>query len=89
MIKLIWGARFEKQLQKYIQKHSHNKKLIKDKLEIFVQNPFDPELKNHKLSGKLKGLSAISMEYDCRIVFEFLNKNEVLLISIGSHDEVY
>lgn len=59
------------------------------KLETFIANPYDPELKNHKLSGQLKGLRAISVAYDCRIVFSMIEENTALLVSIGSHDEVY
>jgi len=46
-------------------------------------------LKTHKLSGKLKGLWAFVVEYDCRVVFQFLEEGDVLLIDIGKHDEVY
>lgn len=52
-------------------------------------DPHAPELKNHKLSGKLKDLRAISVEYDCRIVFTFVDENTALLVSIGTHNEVY
>jgi len=27
--------------------------------------------------------------YDCRVVFQFLDERNVLLIDIGKHDEVY
>ena len=42
-----------------------------DKLELFIQDPFDSKLKTNKLSGKLKGLWSFSIEYDLRIVFFF------------------
>jgi len=59
-------------------------------LIYFVKNPFSVELKNHKLSGKLKDFRAIVIEYDCRIIFKMIDKDTAaLLISIGSHDEVY
>jgi mRNA-degrading endonuclease YafQ of YafQ-DinJ toxin-antitoxin module len=46
-------------------------------------------LKNHKLSGQLKGLRAISVAYDCRIVFSMVEDDTALLVSIGTHNEVY
>ena len=54
----------------------------------------DARLKTHHLSGKLKGLFACSCGYDCRIVFakerDAKAKTDVLLLlNIGSHDEVY
>ncbi len=58
-------------------------------MRLFSQNPFDRRLRAHKLTGKLEGLWAFSVTYDCRVIFKFLDKDEVLLVDIGSHDEVY
>lgn len=53
-----------------------------------------PELKTHKLHGQLEGLWACWVEYDCRIVFAFEpdpagGEDVIVLVDIGSHDEVY
>jgi len=59
-----------------------------------AENPDDPRLKTHHLSGQLRGLHASSAAYDCRIVFS-KQKNRrtgaevLLLLNIGSHEEVY
>lgn len=89
MLKLQWSSRFEHTLKKWLGKHPADKELIKYKLETFTVDPFNPELKNHKLSGQLKGLRAISVAYDCRIVFTMVEEDIALLVSIGTHDEVY
>jgi mRNA-degrading endonuclease YafQ of YafQ-DinJ toxin-antitoxin module len=52
-------------------------------------NPDLERHRTHKLSGTLKDLWAFSCGYDCRVVFTFLAERTVLLIDIGSHDEVY
>jgi mRNA-degrading endonuclease YafQ of YafQ-DinJ toxin-antitoxin module len=57
-------------------------------------NVSDPRLKTHHLSGQLAGLHACSVAYDCRIVFAKARhpktRAEVLvLVNIGSHEEVY
>jgi len=59
-----------------------------------TRDPFQPNLRTHKLSGKLKGLWACWVEYDCRIIFTFdndpdSNKEMIILIDLGMHDEVY
>ena len=54
-----------------------------------MENPNLPTLQTHKLSGKLKGLSAFSLGYDLRVVFYFAESNKAVLIDIGTHDEVY
>jgi mRNA-degrading endonuclease YafQ of YafQ-DinJ toxin-antitoxin module len=59
-----------------------------------IKNPFDASLKTHKLHGKLRGLWACQIDYDCRIVFAFEKslvekENLIILVDIGKHDEVY
>ena len=58
-------------------------------VEMFMKDPFQPSLRTHKLTGRLKGLWAFSVSFDCRVIFKFLSKTEILLIDIGGHDEVY
>jgi addiction module RelE/StbE family toxin len=89
MIKLAWTKNFEKSLKRYIKKHPEKETKIKEKLKLFTEEPFSPELRNHRLSGKLKELRAIVVEYDCRIVFKFIEEDTALIIDIGSHEEVY
>jgi mRNA-degrading endonuclease YafQ of YafQ-DinJ toxin-antitoxin module len=61
------------------------------RLELFIENPFESQLKTHKLSGKLKDLWSFSIEYDLRVVFYFTNDKpkKAVLVDIGKHDEVY
>jgi mRNA-degrading endonuclease YafQ of YafQ-DinJ toxin-antitoxin module len=40
----------------------------------------------HKLHGKLKKYSGFSVDFQNRIVFDFLSENEVVLLSVGNHD---
>lgn len=61
------------------------------KLEV---DPFDTSLSTHKLKGKLNGSLACTIDYDYRLIFEFQTnietlKTEILLSSIGTHNEVY
>ncbi|MCX6789996.1 MAG: type II toxin-antitoxin system mRNA interferase toxin, RelE/StbE family [Candidatus Kaiserbacteria bacterium] len=43
-------------------------------------------LKVHKLHGPLTGTSSFSVNYKTRIVFQYVSKTEVALLSIGDHD---
>jgi len=58
-------------------------------MEMFTKDPFQSRLRTHKLTGKLEGLWAFSVTFDCRVIFKYLSKTEILLIDIGGHDEVY
>ncbi|MBC8116353.1 MAG: type II toxin-antitoxin system mRNA interferase toxin, RelE/StbE family [Candidatus Saccharimonas sp.] len=61
-------------------------------LQQLADDAFHPQLKTHKLKGDLAGSWSCSVEYDLRIVFEFVQHDgaeAILLQSIGTHDEVY
>ena len=52
---------------------------------LFKKNPFDPKLKTHKLSGKLKDFSAFSVSFSHRIICEFGKNKIVYFHSVGKH----
>jgi len=59
-------------------------------LQIFKNNPFAPQLRNHALHGKQKGRRAISAGGDVRLVFtETNNYEQVHFLSVGTHNQVY
>lgn len=89
MINITWDRGFKRIYKKKMKNNDDLKKKFWDAMELFSKNPFNPRLRTHKLTGKLEGLWAFSIAYDCRVVYKFLNEDEVLLIDIGSHDEVY
>jgi len=43
-------------------------------------------LRIHKLKGRLKDRYSFSVNYKTRIIFNYLNKSEVVLLAIGDHD---
>ncbi len=91
---LIWDSSFRRAFKRVIRKKPQLEQRIFDVLELLVANPLDPVLKAHKLRGKLEGLWACWVEYDCRIIYTFGQEAEsdeelIVLIDIGTHDEVY
>ncbi len=91
---LVWGSSFRRAVKKAVRQHSGRRERIEDALRRLSNDPFDPQLRTHKLKGELAGTWACTAEYDCRIVFEFVKNpetasEEILLIDIGTHDEVY
>ena len=61
------------------------KKIAERKEQIFRKDPFDPQLKTHKLKGSLKGFLSFSIDRKYRIIFEFINRNTVWFHSVGEH----
>lgn len=90
MIKVVWNEEFKRSYKRKIKGNQRLRKKFWTAMKIFEENLFASRLRTHKLSGKLKGLWAFSIDYENRVIFKFLkNKNEVLLIDIGTHNEVY
>ena len=79
--------RFDKAFARLSVRDQHR---VEVALTLFMDQPFHPTLKNHGLTGKLRGLRAISAGYDLRVVYEVEGGHAtVLLLNTGSHDEVY
>lgn len=93
MRRLAWEASFRRAFKRRGGRDPALQERILDILGILVENPFEPELRTHKLRGQLTGLWASWVEYDCRIIFAFApdppNDDAIVLVDIGSHDEVY
>ena len=77
------SPKFEKNYRRLPQ---NIKEKAKQKEQIFRENPFNPRLKTHKLSGKDKGCWAFWIDNSYRIKFIFLSPREVLFLDIGTHD---
>jgi addiction module RelE/StbE family toxin len=89
VIKVSWDQGFKRAYRKKVKNDAELKGKFWDAMEIFEKDPFNPRLRTHKLTGKLEGLWAFSVSFDCRVICKFISKTEILLIDIGGHDEVY
>ncbi len=66
------------------------RKLFKNKLEIFIKDPYSPALNNHKLHGKLKSYRSININSDWRAVFREIAKNKIIyFVAVGTHNKLY
>lgn len=84
-MKIYYSSKFAKEYKKLPLKI----KLQAEKKEkIFRKNPFDSQLKTHKLAGRLRDYYSFTINYQYRIIFEFASKNVVWFHSIGTH-EIY
>jgi len=77
-------------LPKFSREYKRLSEAVKAKAEqqekIFRGNPFDKRLKTHKLQGELSGFWAFSIDFQNRIVFDFVDENTVRFYRVGSHD---
>jgi addiction module RelE/StbE family toxin len=91
---IIWSSTFLKAYRKFTRKLPDQRNEIGKTLRLLAEDPFAPQLETHKLRGKLSGTWACSAGYDLRIIFEFVKEEgkkgeDIFLIEIGTHDEVY
>ena len=62
---------------------------LKEKLIVFITDVHAPTLRVHKLSGILQEHWSFSINYQYRVLFRFHDNGDVVLISVGKHDDVY
>jgi mRNA interferase YafQ len=91
---LIWSSAFLRAYKRLIRKRPDQREEIERTLRLLIEDPFAPMLETHKLKGKLSGTWACSAGYDLRIIFDFVKEgskveDDIFLMEIGTHDEVY
>ena len=87
---LVWTDTFKRTARKFLARHRDLQEVFSLVLHKLEQDPNDPELRLHPLSGCLQGKHAVRLTYSYRIVLrlEFV-ADEIILLDVGSHDEVY
>ncbi len=86
--RIAWAPSFKRAFRKRVI-GTPEEQIFRRRLQEFIEDPFAPGLKTHKLTGALSGLWAFSINYDCRVIIDFISQEEVILIDIGTHDDVY
>jgi mRNA-degrading endonuclease YafQ of YafQ-DinJ toxin-antitoxin module len=87
---LVTTQHFERRARKFLRKHPDLRPALRNTLDDLSRDPFQPKLGLHQLSGNLGGVQAISLTYSYRPALRVrVTEREVVLLDIGTHDEVY
>jgi len=89
---LLPSTAFIRSARRFVRKHPQAATELQLALALLAEDAFHPQLKTHKLKGRLIGSWACSAGYDLRVVFQFVKHNgreAILLEAAGTHDEVY
>jgi len=87
---LIYPESYIRRARKFLRKHPEIHSQYRKTLQLLELDPYHPALRLHSLEGRLKGLSSVSINMSYRIVLELeIRGEEIILINIGSHDQVY
>ena len=93
-MKLAWTPKSIRAFKRLIRKNPQLRSVVGETLKQLEEDHFHPSLRTHKLTGDLADVWSCSINYQYRILFEFIKdpetkENAILLLNIGSHDEVY
>jgi len=91
---LVWSAAFVRAFKRAVRRQPELRARVECTLKQLAEDPFYRTLHSHKLKGELAGAWACTVDYDKRILFEFVQnpdsgEEEILLLTMGTHDEVY
>lgn len=88
MSKIVVKSRsdFERQLAK-LPKASRMK--VVDAIELLLEHPAEPSLRNHELTGEWSGYHSISADDDLRVHFKMVDDHTLLLVAVGTHRQLY
>lgn len=91
---LVWSVAFVRAFKQAVRRQPELRARVERTLKQLAEDPFHPTLHSHKLKGELADAWACTVDYDKRILFEFvqnpdLGEEEILLLTMGTHDEVY
>ena len=87
---LLWTETFLRTARKFTRRHPDLESELEAVLKQLEQDPRAPRLRLHALQGKHRGKQAVSLTYSHRMVLILrVTEKEIVLLDIGSHDEVY
>ena len=94
MKNLVWSSAFIRAFKRLVRQNPQLRSAIEEALQQLAEDPFNPSLRSHKLKGDLADRWSCSIDYSNRILFKFVtnpdsNEEEILLLTLGSHDDVY
>ena len=85
-MKIKLHKKFTKQFSKLNQKE---KLKCRERLSIFLEDPFNEALNNHALQGKYRGLRSINMSGDLRAIYEMVGNGTAFFIDLDTHSNLY
>lgn len=90
MPKILTTSNYEKKLKIFRSKHPELREKYGKIIQLLQANPSHPSLRLHKLKGNLSDLYSVSLNMKYRILLDFIIRDDqVILIDIGDHDEMY
>ena len=88
--KIIYPESYIRRARKFLTRHPELLRQYQKTLELLELNPSHPSLRLHPLRGRLQGLHSVSINISYRVTIELIvAESEIIMVNIGSHEEVY
>ena len=87
MIKVAFDPSFKRALRRKLASDPEREKRFRERLKRFIEDPFDPALRAHKLSGQLKDIGVLRSNTSCAL--SFISPIQTALCLSITHREVY
>lgn len=62
---------------------------LRERLTIFLRDPYHPTLHNHPLRGKYLDYRSINITGDLRAIFKYINNDDCVFVALGTHHDLY
>ena len=85
-MKILFHKNFEKQYKKLTKKKQDK---VQKKLSLFLEDTFNPILKNHSLRGKYLDYRSINITGDLRAIYKYLNSDKCIFVVLDNHNNLY
>lgn len=93
MTKNLSVINYSRKFQKQLKKAPLEIKIaFRNRRELFLQNPFNPQLNNHVLVGKYSNYRSINVTGDWRAIFSEFEDESGKIVTfeiIGTHSQLY
>ena len=87
---IIFTESYTRRAKRFLKQHPDQACVYEKTLQLLELNPHHPSLRLHKLKGRLRNLYSVSVTLAYRITLSFaIIEGAIVLIDIGSHDDVY
>lgn len=87
-MQILPSVYFAQKIRKFTKKNSPLARKIDVKLQLLLNNPQHGSLRLHKLTGERKDQWSVSVDRSNRLIFQYI-PDGIILVDIGTHDEVY
>lgn len=85
-IKIEYTKKFEKQYSKLSPKIREQ---FKERQRLWLNDPYNPQLRLHMLTGEYAGLYSINITGDIRALYQKVDNTYVIFGFIGTHSQLY